>query len=115
MRQAEAEQLRQERETFDFNKRQAGAWSLLSLSIGYTALVVLVAIFALCTFVILAHDQFVPEVSTWAMGVLGLDIIGLVCTVIKLVFDGARARPLTPVTHVATPPPPPQLPSPRTP
>lgn len=99
MRQAEAEQLRQERETFEFNMRQACAWSLLRLSIGYAALFVLVAVFGLCTFVILAHNQFPPEATKWAMGVLGLDILGLVGTVIKLVFDAKQAKSLTPVTH----------------
>ena len=101
MRRAEAEQLRQEKATFEFNLRQAGAWSLLRLSIGYCALVVLVAVFALCTFVILNHDRYAPEASTWAMGVLGLDIIGLIGTVIKLVFDAKQAKPLMPVTKAA--------------
>ena len=107
MRQAEAEQLRQERETFEFNMRQAGAWSLLRLSIGYVSLFVLVAVFALCTFVILAHTWFGPDAATWAMGVLGVDIVGLVSTVIKLVFDAKQAKPLMPVTQASGPPPPP--------
>ncbi len=107
MRQAEVEQLRQERETFEFNMRQAGAWSLLRLWIGYVALFVLVAVFALCTFVILAHSWFGPNADKWAMGVLSVDIMGLVGTVIKLVFDAKQAKPLTPVTHAPLPPPPP--------
>lgn len=107
MRQAEAEQLRQERETFEFNMRQAGAWLWLRLSLGYVAMVVLVAVFGLCTYVIVAHDRFGPDADKWAMGVLGVDIISLVSTVIKLVFDARQAKPLTPVTHASVPPPPP--------
>lgn len=107
MRQTEVEQLRQERETFEFNMRQASAWSLLRLSIGYVALFVLVAVFGLCTFVILAHSWFGADTDKWAMGVLGVDIIGLVGTVLKLVFDAKQAKPLTPVTHASGPLPPP--------
>lgn len=106
MRRAEAEQLRQERETFEFNMRQAGAWSLLRLSIGYVALFVLVSVFGLCTFVILAHDGFGVDTDKWAMAVLGIDIIGLVGTVLKLVFDAKQGKPLTPVTHASGQPPP---------
>jgi hypothetical protein len=105
MRQAEAEQLRQERETFEFNKRTAREWSRLRLSLGYGALIVFLAVFALCTFVILAHDQFGANVDKWALSVLAIDIVGLAGTVIKLVFDASQARPLTPVTQTAPPPP----------
>jgi hypothetical protein len=39
-----AEQLRQERETFELNKRQAAQWFGLRLRIGYCGLVILIAL-----------------------------------------------------------------------
>ncbi|EGF91397.1 hypothetical protein ABI_28130 [Asticcacaulis biprosthecium C19] len=57
---------------------------------------------ALCTFIILAHGWFPATASNWALGVLGIDIIGLPGTVVKLVFGASRAEVLMPVTRVAT-------------
>lgn len=55
MNPAAAEQLRQERETFELHKRQAAQWFGLRLCLGYCGLVMLVMLAALCGLVVFNH------------------------------------------------------------
>ncbi len=112
MRQVEAEQLRQEREAFAFNMGQAKAWSRLRLSMGWAALVVYVVVALLCIAVIVLHASFAPGISTWALVVLGGDILVLAGTVMQLVFAGSPSQLVAPLTRslgtsqtAASPPP----------
>jgi len=95
-----AEQLRQERETFELNKRQAKLWFNLRLSLGYCGLVMLAMLAALCGFVILDHKLSSAVVVDWASAGLAGDISALLVTSWKLVLSPSSAMRLTPVTHI---------------
>ena len=51
---------RQERETFDLNKRQAAQWFGLRLCMGYCGLAMLLVLAAVCGFVILTTSFIQP-------------------------------------------------------
>jgi hypothetical protein len=72
-----AEQLRQERETFELNKRQAAQWFGLRLRMGYCGLVILAALAANCMFIILCAKIYPIVVVDWAATVLVGDILAL--------------------------------------
>jgi hypothetical protein len=95
-----AEQLRQERETFELNKRQAAHWFDLRLRMGYSGLVMLVVLAGLCGFVILNHNAYPATVIDWAVALLAGDIIALLVTTWKLVLSPTSVVPLSPVTWV---------------
>jgi hypothetical protein len=95
-----AEQLRQERETFELNKRQTAQWFGLRLRMGYCGLVMLVMLAGLCAFVILNHKAYPASVIDWAAAVLAGDIVALLVTTWKLVLSPTSAMPLSPVTRI---------------
>jgi len=99
MNPAAAEQLRQERETFELNKRHAAQWFGLRLRMGYCGLVMLVLLAALCGFVILNHKLYSAVVLDWAAAVVAGDILALLVTTWKLVLSPSSAMCLAPVTH----------------
>lgn len=103
MRRAEVEQLRQESETFDFNKRKAHQWSRLQLCLGWTALGIFVTVAILCSAVIILHQYFLPDTGKWALGVLGGDLLALAGTVVRMVFGGSQSQVLQPVTRASEP------------
>ncbi len=98
MRAVEAEQLRQERETFDLRKRHAAAWFQLRLVIGYGALSFTAIVAMICMAVLCFHHLFPPAFLSWTFKVLMADLLGLAATVIMAVLNPAGASALTPVT-----------------
>src|ERR1700743_1163423 len=100
MNRAAAERLRQERETFELNKRQAAQWFGLRLRMGYCGLVMLVMLATLCGFVILNYAFYSAAMVDWAATVMAGDILALLISTWKLVLSPASAMRLMPVTHI---------------
>jgi uncharacterized membrane protein len=92
------EQLRQEREAFEENKRQIQSWARLRLVMGWTALVLLVVLCAISIFVIALHDAFPASAITAAAGTVFLQTLALVVAVWRLVL-GTGPKPLAPLTR----------------
>lgn len=90
------EQLRQEREAFEENKRQIRSWSRLRLSMGWTALVLLVVITGVSSFVIVSHNNFPAGAATAAAAAVFVQTLALVAAAWHLVF-GAGQETLDPV------------------
>ena len=103
MKAAAAEQLRQERETFELNKRQAAQWFGLRLRMGYCGLAMLVLMAAVCAAIILTAAARSPWVIKWATFVLAGDILALLITVWRMVLAPASAIKLAPVTRDNSP------------
>ncbi len=96
------EQLRQERETFDQQRRQDRLWFNLRLTVGYSSIALLGGIVSACVLII-AHDpMFAPAVVLSATGVLFSDVLGLLVTVWKVVLNPGRLTRLAPVTTTRT-------------
>lgn len=96
-----AEQLRQERETFELNKRQAAQWFGLRLRMGYCGLVILAALAANCMFIILCAKIYPIVVVDWAATVLAGDILALLVAAWKLVLNPNSAMNVNPVTNTS--------------
>ncbi|MFP1132874.1 hypothetical protein [Asticcacaulis sp. W401b] len=102
MQPAQAEQLRQESETFDLNKRQAAAWFQLRLVTGYVAVVLFIGVALTCVTVI--FGRFPESVQSCAMVALVLDVLGLVGVSVKLILSPGSAGQLAPITaYTASP------------
>ena len=93
-----AEQLRQERETFDQRKRQDSRWFALRLAMGYVAVVLLPAIIVISSYVLARSGQFSAAVVASASGALFVDVVGLIVAVWKIVLNPTSATKLEPVT-----------------
>lgn len=100
MRQSEAEQLRQERETFDILKRQSTEWFKLRLMIGYVCLTLFLIVASCCAAVIFNHDAYSPGATLGANAMLFADILGMAWTILKIVMTPANISQLKPVTQV---------------
>ena len=100
MNAAVKEQLRQEGEAFDLNKRQAECWFVLRLCMGYGAFGLLLCVFGVCMFVLIDHAAFPSNLVYAAMAALVVDLLGFAVAAWKMVLDPATAAPLKPVTGV---------------
>jgi uncharacterized membrane protein YqjE len=99
MTEAEAEQLRQEREAFDLQKRQASSWFLLRLAMGYFGLALLALVATVCGFVLFDHTAFSASLSMKALVVLGGDLLAVLATTWKLVLSPSTTVTLLPITN----------------
>jgi hypothetical protein len=93
------ERLRQERETFDQHKSHENRWFTLRLTMGYAAVVALLAVFAVCVLVFLNHATLPSVIVASASAAFFGDVVGLVVTVWKVVFNPDFMTQLTPVTQ----------------
>jgi hypothetical protein len=93
-----AEQLRQERETFEQEKDQGARWFELRLRMGYLGIIVLVGIAALAAFILLSPDRYSAQIQEYAAVALLVDMVGLIVSVFKLVLQPGNAMRLEPVT-----------------
>jgi uncharacterized membrane protein YqjE len=73
-----AERLRQERELFDQRKAQDRKTFVLRLTMGWTAVGLLVAICAFAGYIIINHDEYGAATVTAATTALLLEALGLV-------------------------------------
>lgn len=92
------EQLRQEQETFNQIKEQDAKWFRLRLTMGYVAALLLPVICALCTWVLVNHEDFAIGTVTAATTTLLVDTAGLVFSVYKVVLNKGP-QSLGPVTR----------------
>ncbi len=92
------EQLRQEREVFDQRKAQESRWFVLRLVMGYSSIVLLVAVIIICGF-ILFHPEKFPDFTVKAAGAaLFADVAGLLISVWKIVLKPDFVTKLAPET-----------------
>ena len=98
MNAAAKEQLRQEGEAFDVNKHQSQCWFALRLCMGYGAFMLLIGVFVLCGFAILNHAAFSAKAVDLAAAGLGVDLLGFLIAVWRMVLNPAAACALQPVT-----------------
>jgi hypothetical protein len=93
------ERLRQERETFDQHKSHQNRWFTLRLAMGYSAVLLLLAVFAVCVMVSVNHALLPSVIVTWASAAFFGDVVGLVVTVWKVVFNPDFMTQLAPLTE----------------
>lgn len=97
-----AEQLRQERETFDQARSQDRQWFGLRLSMGYVAIALMVLVAAVSLYVMLHPQQYGPTVLVLAATALLVDMVSLAAAVFRLVLQPGGATALGPVTHATS-------------
>lgn len=91
------ERLRQERELFDQRKKQDIRSFHLWIAMGWTAVVLFIAICAFSGFVIVNHAEFADGIVALAASALLVEALGLVATVWKAAI-GSRPKRLEPTT-----------------
>jgi len=94
-----SERLRQERELFDQRKAQDRKQFFLWMVMGWTAVVLFVAICAFCGFIVLNYRDFSSGTVGAATSALLVEALGLVIAVWKIVL-GNGPRDLEPTTSV---------------
>ncbi|WP_312405856.1 hypothetical protein [Brevundimonas sp.] len=99
-----AEQLRQERETFDQARSQDRLWFGLRLAMGYVAIAIMVLVASVSLYVMLHPQRYGPAVLTLAAAALLVDMVSLAAAVFRLVLQQGSARALGPVTQVTSHP-----------
>lgn len=97
--QREDERLRQERQTFDQHKSHENRWFTLRLTMGYAAVVVLLAVFGVCVLVFLNHAALPSVIVASASAAFFGVVVGLVVTVCKVPFNPDFMTQLAPVTQ----------------
>jgi hypothetical protein len=93
-----AELLRQERETFDQQKRHDRMWFYLRLTMGYTAVIGLLSILLVCVLIIFYYNFFPQALIKWAGPCLFVDIFGLIFAVWRIVLNPNFSTKLEPIT-----------------
>jgi len=96
------ERLRQERELFDQRKSQDRKTFVLRLAMGWTAVVLLLAICALCGYVVLHNEDFASGTVTAATSALLVEALGLVVAVWRGTLGKGPAE-LGPTTSTTLP------------
>ena len=92
------ERLRQERELFDQKKKQDGRVFVLWMTMGWTAVGLLIAICAFAGYVIVNHDAFSNGTVTAATSALLVEALGLVVAVWRVTL-GKGPKELVPITQ----------------
>jgi hypothetical protein len=98
------ERLRQERELFDLRKAQDQKSFVLRLAIGWTTIVLFVAICAFCGFIVINNGDFNAGTVTVATSALLVEALGLIGATIKGTM-GAAPKELEPTTALPIPSP----------
>lgn len=97
------QRLKQEQVTFDLHKRQSQSWFFLRLAVGYSAVLLLPAIAAICGFIILNPINFNVATITAASATLFGDVVGLLVAIWKIVINSESGSKLEPVTQPTFP------------
>lgn len=92
-----AERLRQQQETFNQKKKHDSRWFWLKLVMGYSAILLLMAILVISCIIIFNHEEFPEKIVNWAAPALFVDILGLIFTVWKVVLSPSVSTKLEPV------------------
>jgi hypothetical protein len=93
------ENLRQEIETFNQNKSQQSRWFNLRIRMGYTALVILLAVVVSSFYIIFNYRLFPEKVVYIAAVALFADIVGLIISIFKIILNPGLTINLAPVTE----------------
>ncbi len=91
-----AERLRQQRETFNQRKRHDSLWFWLKLVMGYSAVILLLAILIISCTIIFDYANYPDKIINWAAPALFVDILGLIFTVWKVVLSPGVSTKLEP-------------------
>jgi len=91
------ERLRQERETFNQHKDHQNHWFRLRLVMGYTSVILLLAIMGVSTYILFNISSFSGSVVTAAGAALFVDSLGLVVSIWKIVFNPDFMTKLAPI------------------
>jgi hypothetical protein len=94
------ERLRQERETFDQHKAHENRWFRLRIVMGYSSVVLLLAIIAISAYILFNYSSFSNTVVTTAGAALFVDTLGLVISIWKIVFNPNFMTKLVPITQL---------------
>jgi hypothetical protein len=97
-KQRAAERLRQEREIFEQRKQHQAHWFYLRLVMGYSAVVLLMPVMIVASYILLHHTDFPLAVVNSAGAALFLDILGMLIGVWKIALNPDSAARLHPVT-----------------
>ena len=98
-----SEQLRQERETFDQAKSQEHWWFILRLMMGFSSIVLLVAVMVVSAFILFNHKDFPAAVVTAAGAALFVDVLGMLIGVWKIALSPKSVTKLKPTTQSSIP------------
>lgn len=98
-----AEQLRQERETFDQAKSQDQMWFVLRLVMGFSSVVLLVAVMVVSVYILFNSSLFPDKVVTAAGGSLFVDVMGMLVGVWKIALNPRSVSKLQPTTKSSIP------------
>jgi hypothetical protein len=98
-----AEQLRQEKETFDQQKKQEHLWFILRLSMGFASIVLLGAVMIVSTYILFKNVDFPKDVVTAAGAALFVDVLGLLIGVWKIVLNPQSTTKLQPISSSSIP------------
>jgi uncharacterized membrane protein len=93
-----SERLRQEREIFEQRKKHQAHWFNLRLVMGYSAVVLLMLVMLLASYILAHHLDFPLTVVVSAGAALFADILGLLIGVWKIALNPGSATRLQPVT-----------------
>jgi hypothetical protein len=84
------EAIRQQKETFEQRNRQDRQWFVLRLTIGYTAVILLLGVLGVCAVVLLRTGRYPDFVVKAASVTLLTDVAGLVASVWKFALSANR-------------------------
>jgi uncharacterized membrane protein YqjE len=98
-----SEQLRQEREAFDQQKKHAEWWFRLRMAMGCIAVLSLPAIMGIASYVLVHADAYTTGVVAGATAALFADVLGVVGGVWRISMNPQSVSKLTPVTTGALP------------
>jgi hypothetical protein len=93
------EELRQERETFEERKSQEKLWFQLRLVMGYSAIALLSSVMVISAYILIYNKEFPETVIAAAGAALFGDVMGLLVSVWKIVFNPTSRALLEPVTR----------------
>jgi len=98
-----SEQLRQERETFDQAKTHDQWWFILRLVMGFSSVVLLVAVMVVSVYILFNSIDFPVQVVTAAGAALFVDVLGMLLGVWKIALNPRSVSKLQPTTQSSIP------------
>lgn len=93
-----SEQLRQERETFDQQKKQENLWFYLRLGMGISSIILLSLVMVVSTYILFKNSEFPKEVVSAAGAAMFVDVLGLLIGVWKIVLSPGSITKLQPTS-----------------
>jgi len=97
------EQLRQEREIFEQRKRHEARWFYLRLAMGYSSVVLLIAVMLVASYILFHNADFPSSVVASAGAALFADVLGMLIGVWKIALNPNFMSQVAPTTSVTLP------------